>query len=294
MDLYILNEVQRLKGSGPSAESLADNPMGFENLEEYPNVDGWTSFWALNWRTGNSNYNWGTSHAANSSFYVYGNASAETAQALMWNSRGFTGNGTTVSNYDCIGYQHQTHSNMKYLGYATSAHSNNTSSSNGPFSTNVVFVRNPTKSDITTSVNFYHSNYWSSGYEGSSVALFTPNGAKYDQTTGGTWSFPFTQTSGNSFYSDTVSITVPAGKTCILVLSATSLYWTSSYQAGLWSNSNGIGNVDALSATGLECDHAMSQVYQQIGLDQTIHNNLYTTASTAQLYQKAAQYFGDR
>ena len=294
MDLYILNEIQKLKQGGVGSAGAASDPMGFETHPVDTTVDGWVSFYAVNWRSHNSNANWTSTGPAGSLFYAYGNSDPNTGRFGVWNSKGYVSNtGTMNVSHDNIAYRHMAHSVRDTIGYGTQLHTSNTTASYHPIGTNVMFIRNPTDTAITTSLNWYHTNGWSSGYEGSSVWTFTPNG-DYQTTTGGSWVQAFTKTSGESFYTATINFTVPANKTIILVGVCSSYNWTSSYQAALMQNYNMFYGINALEAQGLVCDHSMSQTYQQYGDTNTFQNKWNSDAGIAAFYNNAAAYFGNR
>jgi hypothetical protein len=82
-----------------------------------------------------------------------------------------------------------------------------------------LFVKNPTEEAITATISFGGSSYWSSGYEGSSMFVGTPN----SETEALTWTNVFSYSTSTASFSNTANITVPALKTvCVL-------FYTSSY-----------------------------------------------------------------
>jgi hypothetical protein len=294
MDLYILNEIQKLKSGGVRSGGSATDPMGFEEVQDDTSLDGWASFWNVNWHSSNSNINWTTTSPAGGSFYVYGNSDANNARVFLNNSRGSIYQSAAAhAGWDGMAHGHMATSTKSRLGYICQLHSSNNSQSDGPFSTNVMFVRNPTDTAITQTIYYYHSNGWNGGQEGSSMWSFVPNG-DYQTMTGGTWTQMHSRTSGNSFYSDSGSVTIPPMTTAIIVTGATAYYWTDSYQAGLWIAGNQFYNIHNLSAAGLICDHSMSQTYQQWANSTYMSNKYGSDTNIVNMYHACATYFGNR
>lgn len=295
MDLYILNEIQKLKsGGGGGGSGTATDPMGFESFEADASVDGWSSNYGVNWRTHNSNANWTSNHVAGGNFYAYGNQDANNARLMFWNAKGSITSSTSPNmSYDSTGYRHMPRAVKGSIGYTSQQHTSNSSANYHPIASQVLFVRNPTDQDISTSLSWGYSNGWSSGYEGSSCWTFTPNG-DYETTTGGTWTQQISRTSGNSFYNDTFTLVVPAGKTVAVVGCCSSYNWTSSYQASLMITHNQFYDLTALAQAGLVCDHSMTQTFQQFGNTATCTSKYGSDAGVAAIYNAAAAYYGNR
>ena len=86
----------------------------------------------------------------------------------------------------------------------------------------VVFVKNTTASPITTTFGFAGASYWSSGYEGASAFVVTPNAtntqiaANPSAITSVTPTIPFTRATNGNF-ATTFSGTIPADTTVAVV-----------------------------------------------------------------------------
>lgn len=293
MDLYILNEIQKLKSGGLPSAGGVDSPYGFENSEISADIDGWASFWALNWRQHHDQQRWSTSAWDGTGFTVYGGNGAVDFRHAFWNSTGMMSNSTYPQQFDQMGYRHVAHSNHRTLGYATQVSTMYSSTNYTPWSSNITFVRNPTDSDITVSVAGRFSNYWSNGYEGYCIFAGQPNTNTYSTTSSINWTNIVNRTSGASFYSAAGNYTFPAGKTVILGAMANCWDWTSSYQARMMINDNRFDNVDVWSAAGLECDHKLAQTYYQWG-DSTKTPSGTNDNGIVNIYTKCGQIFGDR
>ncbi|WP_369404177.1 hypothetical protein [Wolbachia endosymbiont of Nomada ferruginata] len=93
----------------------------------------------------------------------------------------------------------------------------------------VMFVKNTTNSNITRTLNFVGTSYWSSGYEGAGAFVGTPDNTNYNKSrvSGITWKNVYQYTSSTSAFAGSGNVEIPAGKTVAVLL------YTSSY---LYSN----------------------------------------------------------
>lgn len=94
----------------------------------------------------------------------------------------------------------------------------------------VIFIKNTTTEDITRSFSFGGASYWNSGYEGASLQLGVPNetDANKENITELTWSVLYSYSSSSNNFSQSVNVTIPAGKTVALLFYTSSRYVTSS------------------------------------------------------------------
>jgi hypothetical protein len=98
----------------------------------------------------------------------------------------------------------------------------------------VVFVKNTTGANITSTFSFSYASYWNSGYEGSAIYLGTPDAtntqiaANSSAVTTISYSGLHSGTSNTSNTATTVSVTVPADKTVAIICYNSGKYYTSS------------------------------------------------------------------
>lgn len=94
----------------------------------------------------------------------------------------------------------------------------------------VIFIKNTTTEDITRTFTFGGSSYWNSGYEGGSIQLGVPDetNANKENITELTWNVLYSYSSSTNNFSQSVNVTIPAGKTVALMLYASERYVTSS------------------------------------------------------------------
>jgi hypothetical protein len=147
----------------------------------------------------------------------------------------------------------------------------------------VMPVRNTTGSAITRTLNFMYSAY--DTYNGAALGYFTPDGATYAATTGGTWTQPFTSTS-NTITSSSASITIPAGKTVLIMLVTSHNYQTTYY----FKESSMFYGLSSFFGTGLVCDLRMLNALALLRTPSATN----TTSNPEQIYTGCAAVYGNR
>lgn len=149
----------------------------------------------------------------------------------------------------------------------------------------VLPIRNTTATSISTTVYFSYSSY--DTYNGASCGTFTPSGTSslYSAQTGGTWSQGYTNTS-NTISNASMSITVPANTTILVMLNTSHNYQTTYY----FDESNSFHNLSTTFSTGLICDLRMLNT---LAMARSLSNG-QTTAYPHTMYTSCATLFGDR
>lgn len=121
----------------------------------------------------------------------------------------------------------------------------------------VIFIKNTTAADITRTVSFGGSTYWSSGYEGMGLFVATPNNTNANKSSisGLTWTNLYNNATSTANIASSASVVIPAGKTIAILLYTSAYYYTgiNSYYAQflhwyIFSFRNGF------LTTGLEVD----------------------------------------
>lgn len=296
MDLYILNEIQKLKsgGGGASGGSSAASYTGIKKNDTNPNSHSWVSFSAVNARQHVDNYRWTNTHPSSGQNHYNYNAGG----AYNHNASVLVPTGKMTSGAPTTGDQHffrkVNFARHNAVGYKTDFWTWYSSNSYNPFMTNVMFIRNPTNADITVTMGWQYSQCWTNGYEGARLMLWTPNATGYSGVTGGSWSALVSTNGSNNHTQTTFSLTVPAGKTCMLMGEASAYEWTSAWNGYLFGLSNQIKGLTTAADAGLVCDLDLSQVYLQHNDNNhdTLHNS--NDANAPYLYwQDAARMFPD-
>jgi hypothetical protein len=178
--------------------------------------------WAYTWSSGES---WTNYHS-----YLTGSTQADCERAfwlsLGTNNRQNTLSYSSTSDNGVIEYA----KNSVVGGERTYSQYNNSSNYN-PMRQRTMFLRNfhPTLTKTITMYGHY-SNYWSAGYEGSGVAIGTPSystGTKYSAANGMSWTVPVNRTGGNSYYTWSWNVTIPAQQSVVVTQSNSMWYWRS-------------------------------------------------------------------
>ncbi|GFR03917.1 putative prophage major tail sheath protein [Trichonephila clavata] len=91
----------------------------------------------------------------------------------------------------------------------------------------VIFVKNTTSSDITRTLNFVGTSFWSSGYEGAGAFVGTPDNTNKSRISKITWKNVYQYTSSSSGFAASGNVEIPAGKTVAVLLYTSSYLYTS-------------------------------------------------------------------
>jgi hypothetical protein len=166
----------------------------------------------------------------------------------------------------------------------------------GAWGARAMFVRNTGDTDITADVGTLYSNGVGNTYGGTRFSVGTPDGSTYSTVSAVTWT---NTTDGGDSYLNTTdhSVTFPAGKTVILVLTNTFKHWTPYTSGGHQSDRNFFTNLHLLFANqDLVPDLAMTQTALQGNFyDNPLGaTNPRTTNDTHRWYNLCATLFGDR
>jgi len=243
----------------------------------------------------NSYYGSWTSSGPNS---TYQNATAagsnSTYTAQSWNmflGDGYPQAGATTQNFyahDYAGeyYRDIHYANLSRVGdwYKTYFYYQN-STGYGGVTWRVLPIRNTTGAPITTTVYFGYSSY--DTYNGAACGVFTPSGTgtAYSAQTGGTWTQGFTNTS-NTMSTGSMSVTVPANTTVLVMLVTSHNYQTTYY----FTDCSMFYNLDTTFTTGLVCDMRMLAALSMVRSTQATNG----VANPHQIYNACATIFGDR
>ena len=306
MDLYLLNEINKLKGGGGSSQSGDSSSPGIypnENPTEAEASQTIVSYSGINPRYYHQTYDWNSTHPyTGHSWHAY-DSDWRTIEG-KWRIP----HGTGFNRYNSTGMHHGNGAYSRRTHYATKntigAYHMQTMSGRGGndyqgHCVNIMFVRNTTNSDITKTVYGYYTNYWNNGYEGAAYHVYTPNHTAYSQVTrqNGSWSTPWNTSSGGGNHSSWNANTLfPANKTVALMFCNTLSYWTNFTYHTQVRNANYFSHLDSIfDGTGqLVCDLQMSQVYSQARIPEFQNENYNNNESFFRFYNKCGAIFGDR
>jgi hypothetical protein len=158
-----------------------------------------------------------------------------------------------------------------------------------------MFIRNfhPTLAKTITMSGWY-ANYWAQGYEGSSMYYGVPtnsSGTNYSTATGMTWTNMINREGGNSNYTWTANLTIPAQKTIFFCQTSTYLWWQGGY-GGKALEVNKLYDLNVTFADKwIQPDMRMTMTaHNYADLDDTTFNG-YTSH---RLWNRCATIYGDR
>ncbi|MBA8769998.1 hypothetical protein HCR16_02435 [Wolbachia pipientis] len=132
----------------------------------------------------------------------------------------------------------------------------------------VIFVKNTTNSEITRTLNFAGTSYWSSQYEGAGAFVGTPNNNNKGSIS---WKNIYNLGSSSSGFSSSGVVIVPANKTVAILFYTSPYYYTSSNSYYTQFMQWGVYNFRSnFLTTGLEVDVERTlKAWQCPGLERT-------------------------
>ncbi|RDD34808.1 MULTISPECIES: hypothetical protein [unclassified Wolbachia] len=137
----------------------------------------------------------------------------------------------------------------------------------------VMFVKNTTSSNITRTLNFVGSAYWSSQYEGAGAFVGTPNNTNTNkgQISSISWQNIYNLGSSSSGFSNSGSVIIPSNKTVAILFYTSPYYYTSSNNYYTQFMQWGVYNFRSnFLTTGLEVDVERTlKAWQCPGLERT-------------------------
>lgn len=249
-------------------------------------VQNRTNVWQYNWSAGES---WTNYHN-----YLTGAGSSADSERAFWFALG------TNTRQNTLSYSGTDPYNQGSLRWAknsvaggertTNTISNNTSY--GPMRFNVMFLRNhhPSLTKSRTMWGHY-SNYWSAGYEGSGVAIGTPNvNNSYSTVSDVSWSVPVNRSSGNSAYTWSWNVSIPP-RTTVAVVQANSMYYWTSSGGYRWFDINKFYNLDStFGDSWIQPDMKMTFA----AWTYNDRNNEFNSRNSYRVWRRTAELFGER
>ncbi|MFT4313530.1 MAG: hypothetical protein AB3P11_00130, partial [Wolbachia pipientis] len=137
----------------------------------------------------------------------------------------------------------------------------------------VIFIKNTTNGEITRTLNFVGSAYWSSQYEGAGAFVGTPNNTNTNkgQISSISWQNIYNLGSSSSGFSNSGSVIIPSNKTVAILFYTSPYYYTSSNNYYTQFMQWGVYNFRSnFLTTGLEVDVERTlKAWQCPGLEHT-------------------------
>ena len=266
------------------------------------------TIYTVHGRVGPQNYTWGNSDNIWTNYHNYMANSNDHPRAFWWclNDIRLDNNGHADGGLE--NFDHQTMRVIQYAGsrmagsidtqYFVHPHG----ASNNSIEYRQMYLRNfhPT-TPFSVTVYGTHSDYWSSGHDGSSLILWTPNvNGSYAAVTGGTWTTLANRTGqSNIGYTWSGTFTIQPQTTVVVQQNNTMHYWTNSSQAKKLFASNAYYRLEDTfganygGAFWIQPDLRMTftaATYSQPG--ENTHN---TSADVVyKIWNRAAQLYGNR
>lgn len=306
MDLYLLNEIQKLKSGGGGSSSSSSSSPGIYPNETPTQVEASqtiVSFSGIQPRYYHQTYDWNNSHPYHGNHFYGYNTDWRDIEA-KWRIP----HGHGFNRYNGHGMRHGNGATSKRTHYATKGTvgayhmqtmSGRSTNDYSPHCVNLMFVRNTSDSSLTKTVYGYYTNYWNNGYEGAAFHVYTPNHVDYTSVTrqNNNWSTPWNTTSNGGAHSQwSASVTFPPKKTLCLMFCNTLNYWTNFSYHTQYRNANYFSNLNTMfDGTGqLVCDLQMSQVYEQARIPEFQQELYNQNESFFRFYNKCGEIFGNR
>jgi len=302
MDLYLLNRANKLtntlnSGSGGDGFPTAQVSVSGSGLPNIPHTV--PALMTMSARGGSTDLSWSSSIRGESAYQC--NLPNDTSiMQCFWGAMG----GGMQPNADASNKAEATGSRSEYnnqeaggasvlyakdnrVGRSQNWFGYNTGSSYTPFMMGLMFVKNPTSSDIVKTLGLNYSAGSASSYDGAGIATITPNNTSKTATTGTTQTSYLNVGATANYSQGTSSVTFEAGKTTAVVFGASGYYW-----GGFGSGAMGIirchlTGIDNIFDGSLAPDLNMHATALQT------RNNLFNLAQPYLLWKECGDVLGD-
>lgn len=262
MDLYLLNELNKLEAGGGGSSGAAAGSMFLP-----PNIDGLTpndvNSWPMITRVGDrqqtDNWSW-TSSSPYRSFSTYGGQGGDPdAEFGVYDAIGaaYTEN-NQMDNWTAGPNPQVMFSNGgAHVGGVQSYNAKWSGSNYGPFRTSVMWLKNTSGSTQNLTVYGRFSSYWSSGHEGASLWIGTPNSADKSAVSSISWQRDSYSGGTTDWQANPTTSSIPDGYT-VCVLGMNSMYYhQDTSNLGSWQDNHFIFNLESYWNSGWRPDYDM-------------------------------------
>jgi hypothetical protein len=262
MDLYLLNELNKLEAGGAGSSGASSGSMFLP-----PDLDGTTPNDVGSWpiitrasdRAQTDNWGW-TSTSPYEAFYTYGGNNDKDAEhgVLDCLHAGYTENNKldnwTTGTEPALAYSldgahvgTQTHYSTKWSG-----------ADYGPFRTSIMWLRNMSGSTINSAqVWGRYSSHYQSGHDGASIWIGKPNSAAKGSVTSMNWTRDSYTGSAQEWNGSVSMSSVTNGQTICVLGMNTMYYHQDSANVASWQDTNIFYNLQTLWNQGFRPDYNM-------------------------------------
>ena len=279
IDLFLLNKVNKLKAGSSGGSATASGYLlksdGTTSAAQHRRPI--YSIYGSNSRSGYEGQSW-TSSTGHGGLYLNG-GDARSRRMLFFSAAEYLDNSGVSAYYNkTLGPKGNFYVEGlqggygNYHGIKTNSMTSAANASYMPFGSRILFLRNPTASDISTSLEWNFSNKYNSGYDGSCIVQYTPTfsgSAKTFSTVNGvnaTQLYGYTSNTWSTTYSQ--SFSVPANTTSALTFNNTMYDWTSTTNGYILYEINNLGQMVNLTNAGLESCLKCTAGYLSLGSEQ--------------------------
>ena len=301
MDLFLLNKLQQLKdggssSSGGSGASFLDNTDALTTTDRLKPI---ATVVGTNNRGSGPGYNW-SSNLPEGTFYVR----MDNSESQHW---GFFAPRQKVDmDSGGSGAYYNTNTNMQdnenysgiewasddFIGHPIMSPSQNWSSSYTPFISRIMFLRNTNNTSTSCNVDSYYSSYWSSGYDGTCLMLYTPNSQNFTDVTDISMSRRWEYTNNTWINNTGTTFTIPARTTVAVILYNSVGQWTS-FSNGNWLyHFNGFYNLRNTFTNGIECDLRATEAYAKMS-DNSMQDNVGNNSNIVKFFNNVGRMYGN-
>ena len=303
MDLFLLNKLSQLKdgntGGGGAAGGYLISPKDSTTTNYDVGRTPFYTVYANNARYAYDSQEWaGSNNQGNFSCATqYG---ASDRRAIFFAAREEMDRSRNDKYYNaCMEGRSQHQSSQRlygsvryHSGIGTMRHQSRYHDNYGSFGARIVFLRNPTSSNINANMYYQFSSRYSNSHDGSSLVEYTPNNTAYSQVTAVSHTAKWSYTSSTWHGNNNVSITIEPNQTRAYVLCNTHQYWTSTSNGYLIWETNGFYNTHHLTNAGLVCDLKATQHYL-CNRQANYNGNDGSDADLVTFWKSLGEAFGD-
>ena len=171
--------------------------------------------------------------------------------------------------------------------------SQNYSTSYSPIMSRIMFIKNTTDAAISWTPYVYYSSQYSSGYDGVSATVYTPNNPNFTDVTSVARNNVHTYTSTAWRATSACSaISIPANTTIAITLLNSCNSWTNTYNIYWVYGHNGFYNLQSMPA-GLECDLKATQAYLTMRVSDYSSDTTKTEADVVKFFNYVGNIYGN-
>jgi len=264
MDIYLLNEIQKLEAdSGSSAAASGDMFLRkVEGNTALHNENIVPLITRVSNRYASDGYSYSSSFAGTT--YSTYQTSAHHARVKFWLPSGAARKDNNNVTTESEGTPTQVlygHGNK--VGGAMSKGGYWQGNNYAPHRHSIMFIKNKGTSSKSVSIYNQYSNFWSSGHDGSSALVAIPNSSDKSSVTDVSYTQLWSRSSGNGYqYTNSGSFNLAAGRTAAVMMANSMYYHQDSASWASWHDQHWYYNLNTtFGDSDVVPDYEMTQTY---------------------------------